>query len=67
MRAWKLVTPRLIEVLEVDDDTGEVGKITQLTFESHMTKDEARSWMTNHYPVVRDSSLRGRSTSSTTP
>lgn len=53
MKAWRLVHRNTsLEILDIDDETREVRKVTSLKLTHPMTQHEAQAYMDAHYPYV---------------
>lgn len=60
MKAWELKRNNtMLEVLDIDDETRQVRKVTPLKLTRPMTLSEAKAYMDSHYPYdsPRDKAL----------
>lgn len=55
MKAWRLAYNNMVlEVIDIDDRTREVRKISQLRLKKPMTRLDAQQYVDGHYPVERE-------------
>ncbi len=52
MKAWRLIPERKeLELLDIDDETRQVRRVTQLQLKAPMTKEEAITYVKSHFPM----------------